>query len=120
MLPFLRRPKPRSLDRVIVTDEAVTHLRLDGGEEIVRWDELQEVGVMTTDLGPSLEDVFFVLIPAGEKAHCVVPQAAEGIDEMLKRLWKLKDFDDKAFIDAMSSTSNASFVCWKRPSGSST
>jgi hypothetical protein len=55
-----------------------------------------------------------MLIAADGKAGCTVPQESEGCDQLFERLQQLPNFDNKAAIEAMSSTSNASFVCWKR------
>jgi len=112
---LFRRRKARQPDRVSLTDEAVTRVRPDGIEETIRWDALCEVGILTTDDGPMQEDVFFLLIASDGKSGCVVPQGAEGCDRLLERLQKLPGFDNEAVIKAMGSTSNAKFMCWKRP-----
>jgi hypothetical protein len=111
---FFRRRKARQPDRVSFTDEAVTRVRPDGVEEKIRWDELHEVGILTTDEGPFQEDVFFLLIASDGKSGCVVPQGAEGSSQLIERLQKLPGFDNEAVIKAMGSTSNAKFLCWKR------
>jgi hypothetical protein len=107
-----KAPQP---DRVSITDEAVTRVRPDGIEEKIRWDALCEVGILTTDEGPMQEDVFFLLIASDGKSGCVVPQGAEGCDHLVERLQKLPGFDNEAVIKAMGSTSDAKFICWKRP-----
>ena len=112
---FFRCRKARQPDRVSFTDEVVTRVRPDSVEERIRWDELHEVGIVTTDEGPFHEDVFFLLMASDRKSGCVVPQGAEGCKDLLKRLQKLPGFDNEAVIKAMGSTSNAKFVCWKRP-----
>ncbi len=111
---IFRRRKARQPDRVSFTDEIVSRVRPDGVEERIRWDELHEVGILTTDEGPMQEDVFFLLIAGDGKSGCVVPQGAEGCKRLLERLQKLPGFDNEAVIKAMGSTSNAKFVCWKR------
>jgi hypothetical protein len=82
--------------------------------EKVRRDDLQEVTILTTDHGPFVEDVFFLLIGPDEKSGCVIPQEAQGSEQLLTRLQKLPGFDDEAVCKAMISTSNAKFLCWKR------
>ena len=111
---IFRRRKARQPDRVSFTDEVVCRIRPDGVEERIRWDELHEVGILTTDEGPIQEDVFFLLIASDGKSGCVVPQGAEGCGHLLKRLQKLPGFDNEAVIRAMGSTSNGKFLCWKR------
>jgi hypothetical protein len=111
---FLRRPKPKTPDRVSFTDDAVTRVRPDGVEETIRWDDLHEVGILTTDEGPTQEDVFFLLIAANGKSGCAIPQSSDGSKQLLERLQQLPGFDNAAVIKAMGSTSNGKFVCWKR------
>ena len=101
-------------DRVSVTPELVVRFRPDGVQESVRWDDLAEVGIITTDEGPWFEDVFWLLIGSDGKSGCAVPQGAEGMDLLLEALQKLPGFDNRAVIEAMGSTSNARFVCWKK------
>ena len=104
-------------DRVLVTDDSVTRFRPDGVQESIRWDDLAEVGIITTDEGPWFEDVYWILIGSDGKSGCAVPQGAEGADSLLEALQKLHGFDNEAVIKAMGSTSNAQFVCWKRRAG---
>ena len=114
---FFRRPKTRERDRVSFTDDVVTRVRPDGVQETIRWDELYEVEIITTDEGPRQEDVFFLLIASDGKSGCAVPQSSEGSKQLLERLQKLPGFDNEAVISAMGSTSMARFVCWKRQVG---
>src|SRR4051812_17361617 len=98
-----------------IDDNGIKRYLLDGTLEHVAWDELVEVFVMTTDAGPFVEDVFFVL----EGKHgtgCVVPQGAPESSQLLERLQRLPGFDNEAIIQAMSCTENARFVCWRRDS----
>jgi hypothetical protein len=108
---FRRKKRP---ERVVLTDSSVTRIRPDGMQESVRWDDLVEVGIVTTDAGPWLEDVFWLLSASDGKTGCAVPQEAEGADKLLEALQKLPGFDNEAVIEAMGSTSNARFVCWRK------
>jgi len=111
---LFRRTKSKSPDRVTFTDEAVTRVRPDGGGETIRWDDLHEVDILTTDEGPWREDVFFLLLASDGKSGCAVPQSSEGSKLLFERLQQLPNFDNEAVIRAMGSTANARFVCWKR------
>jgi len=102
---FLRRSKQKAAHGVTYTDDAVSVVRSDGIAETIRWDDLDEVGVLTTDEGPFREDVFFLLTGADGKSGCVVPQSSDGCDQLLERLQQLPGFDHEAVIKAMSSTS---------------
>jgi hypothetical protein len=112
LLDFFRRK--RQPERVVITDESVTRFRPDGVQESLRWEDLVEVGIITTDEGPWSEDVFWVLMASDRKSSCAIPQGAEGADKLLEALQKLPGFDNEAVIKAMGSTSNAKFVCWRK------
>ncbi|MGE4545946.1 MAG: hypothetical protein AB7D06_17800 [Pedobacter sp.] len=112
ILDFFWRRK--QIDRVIVTDDSVTRIRPDGVQESVRWDDLVEVGILTTDEGPWSEDVFWLLLASDLKSGCAVPQGAEGANKLLEALQTLPEFDNEAVIKAMGSSSNAKFVCWRK------
>ena len=114
---FLRRQKPKTPDRVTFTDDAVTRVRSDGVEETIRWNDVHEVGILTTDEGPLQEDVYFLLIASDRKSGCAVPQSSDGSKQLLERLQQFPGFDNEAVIKAMCSTSDAKFVCWKRKVG---
>ncbi|HSU68691.1 MAG TPA: hypothetical protein VLJ39_17555, partial [Tepidisphaeraceae bacterium] len=79
----------------------------------LRWDQLQMIAVETTSSGPYLEDLFLVLI--GTADRLVIPNRAAGSDELAERLLQLPGFDREAYARAIRSTSDQSFVCWKRP-----
>jgi hypothetical protein len=100
-------------DRVTFDDETVVRTQPDGRVETVRWDDLQQVTIMTTGDGPIADDVFFML-HGKDQSGCAVPQSADGAEALLQRLQQLPGFNNEAVIEAMSSTANATFVCWKR------
>ena len=82
------------------------------------WDDLTEVTIVTTDDGPFLENVFWVLTCA-DGAVYELPGALVA-DDLLSRFQALPDFDNEALIAAMKSTDHAKFPCWSRsaePSG---
>ena len=93
-------------------EQGVRLLRRDGTAHSVQWDDLQAVYIDTTNLGPFIEDVFFVLVTNEWVYH--VPQGATGMDELSERLGKLPGFDGEAVCRAMCCTDNNHFVCWKR------
>ena len=104
-----KAPQP---DTVAFDGEQVTRTLPDGRTERVRWNELEEISIVTTADGPLTEDVFWML--RGTSGGCAVPGEARGINELLARLQQLPGFDNEAVVHAMGSTSNATFVCWKR------
>lgn len=114
-LDFFSRPAPAKPQRATVTcdDDAVACRRPDGLVETVRWANLRIVVIQTTDAGPAVDDVYWVLY--GGESGCVVQSEAEGMNLLLERLQRLPGFDNHAVIQAMSCTESQTFVCWKRP-----
>lgn len=112
------RPRlmPESLYIVQVSDTGVSCRDPDGASESVEWGDLKQVEIVTTDHGPFLPDVFWVL--RGSEVVCVVPQGASGDKELMERLQQLPGFRYEAVIDAMSSTENRRFLCWEKVGGS--
>jgi hypothetical protein len=99
---------------VAVSDTEISCTRPNGNVESVDWDDLRVVAIETTDEGP-WPDVFWYL--AGKEAGCVVPLGATGEDLLVERLQALCGFDNAAFAEAMSCTSNRRFIVWKRNGG---
>jgi hypothetical protein len=104
--------EPESHFVVHLSDSEVVCERPDGKVERVGWADLQKVEVVTTRDGPFAPDVFWVL--QGTDGGCAVPQGATGDSQLLERLQALPGFDNHAFIEAMSSTSDRRFLCWQR------
>lgn len=92
--------------------DVISCSRPDGMTERVAWGDLQRVEIVTTDEGPAVEDVFWLL--HGSTTGCVVPQGATGQKRLLERLQALPHFDNSAVISAMGSTSNKRFLVWSR------
>lgn len=108
-----RRPvEPERRFVVRVSDTEVACERPDGKTERVSWSELQRVEILTTDEGPMLPDVFWLL--HDKNGGCAIPQGATGEKELLERLQALPGFDNASLIKAMGSTSNKKFLCWRR------
>ena len=101
------------LGRIEIDSELVRFHHPDGETQQIQWDDLEEVGIVTTDEGPFVEDVFFMLLSNDQKG-CAIPQGAEGNEALLSRLQLLPNFDNDALIDAMGCTSNRNFRLWKK------
>lgn len=80
--------------------------------EEIAIDQIIEIAVVTTDEGPIVDDVFVVLKSAQNEIR--IPQEAENFDAMFDVFKNLEGFNYEAFIEAMSSTENAKFVCWQK------
>jgi len=105
--------RARRRHRVAFDDVGVTFAQANGTRQLVRWSELVEVGVLTTDEGPTVDDVHWVLIDQTGEGFAV-PSESEGMKDLLARLQSLPGFDNQAVIEAMGSSQNAKFVCWTR------
>jgi hypothetical protein len=97
---------------VIFDADGVTRTMPDGRIESITWDELQEVKIVTTDEGPNVDDVFWVL--SGNGKGCTVPSESVGMKELLNRLQTLPGFNNAAVIQAMGCTQKEKFICWQR------
>lgn len=79
----------------------------------IQVDGIVEVGILTTDEGPSAPDVWIMLLDSKGLA-CTFPSDAEGHKPVIDLLLKFEGFDYRTFIEAMGSTSNAKFVVWQK------
>ncbi|MBK1884856.1 hypothetical protein JIN85_20770 [Luteolibacter pohnpeiensis] len=95
-----------------ITDFQVRSIRPDGTIEDISWDELAGFDIETNSLGPFAPDVFWVL--HGDERGYIIPQGAKGDGALLERLQQLPGFDNEKFIDAMASTSEATFEIWRK------
>ena len=108
----LSNPKPRLQDNVHMNDEEIVREISDGTTERVRWDELRKVTIITTDQGPFLEDVFFILESSNSGALITHDWATK--IQLLEQLEKLPNFNFEQVIKAMTCTDNNSFLCWEK------
>ena len=83
-----------------------------GATTRVAWADLRAVELVTNNLGPFSEDVFWVLHGAGPPL--MIPQSASGSDGLLARLQELPEFDNRQVIAAMMSADSTRFLCWTR------
>jgi len=93
-------------------DESLICRRPGGVVETLRWADLQLIFIETTDGGPAVDDVFWVL-GSGESG-LVLPSEAEGMSALLQRFQRLPNFDNNAVIAAMSCAERRTFICWRR------
>lgn len=96
--PRLRKSEKETIQ---VDEDGV--LRVDGIiREQIRWDDIAEIRIITTDEGPFREDVFFAL--AGTNgAGCLVPHAAAVRIKLLEELQaRFPDLSNDTIIKAMA------------------
>jgi len=108
--PRLRKPEKETVQ---VDGEGV--LRVDGDvNEKIYWKDVKEIRIITTDEGPYVEDVFFVL-EGNEGSGCLVPHDAAVRTNLLEELQtRFPELDDELVIKAMGCTSNNSFLLWEK------
>lgn len=104
---------PECLFVVTVSDSEIVNKCPDGSIERVAVGDLKEVAIETNTSGPWGADVWWLLTGSTPEAGCAYPGGATGEQNVLKWLNGLPGFDDKVVIQAMGSTSNARFVCWR-------
>ncbi len=109
---FRELAKPRLSDQFFMDENGLRREISDGTMESVKWDELKKITIVTTDQGPYLEDVFFVL--EGEKGGTIVSQEWATKISLLEKISKLPGFANEAVISAMGCTENNSFLCWQK------
>lgn len=101
-------------ERVEFDDDIIIRHLPDGSSENIRWNEIDQVTILTTDQGPWSEDAFWVLENTGGTKGCMIGNGAKGFPELLDRLQTLPGFRDETVVEAMGTTSNKRFVAWRR------
>jgi hypothetical protein len=75
-------------------------------------DELDEIGIETTDQGPFAEDLFWILKQGTTRLRIGDPHPI--FRQLMDSFGSLEDFDWTTFADAMSCLENRYFPCWIR------
>ena len=105
-----RHPQPQA--SLSVDADGVRYRPFRGEEICIRWSELEEVAIETTDKGPFAEDFFAVLKVPAQTVR--IPQEVAGFELLLEYMKELPGFNSEAVIEATGSTEIATFTCWKR------
>jgi hypothetical protein len=107
-------PQPDA-GRLTIDDTGITRTAWNHREHVA-WIDIASVRIMTTDQGPWLEDVFFV-IDSRTGSGCAVPHdlaVRSGLLEALQA--RLPDLDNSAVIQAMTSVERRVFTIWEAKS----
>ena len=99
--------------QVIVKDESISCTHPNRATELIRWDEINEIRLVTTSDGPLLPDEWYLFV--GDGGGCSVPSEAKGFD----KLWDIFEtrfpgFDYEGIIQAGAADEQR--VLWKKPS----
>jgi hypothetical protein len=106
------RVEPEGRFVVHLGDTGVVCDRPDGTSERISWDGLQRVEIVSTSEGPTVPDIFWLLV--GETDGCAIPWGATGEHELLLRLQALPGFDNDAVIAAATDATESRRTCWQR------
>ncbi|HEY9681835.1 MAG TPA: hypothetical protein V6C86_09670 [Oculatellaceae cyanobacterium] len=101
----------RKSETVTMTDEAITRTLSSGEAESVRFDDLEKVYIVTTDQGPFVEDLFYVL--KGHHGSTIIGQEWASKVKLMEMLFKLPNLDLEQILRAMASVENQAFVIWR-------
>jgi len=72
--------------------------------------DLKKVAIITTDQGPFVDDVFWLM---HFKNIIMIPQGCPGEEKLLERIQRLPSFNNEQIIKAMSCSENETFVVWE-------
>ena len=79
--------------------------------EYIRWDDIEEITLITTSQGPFLPDEWYVF--SGKAGKCTIPSEAKGFSELMADFDKrFPGMDYQAIIKA--GTSDSERQIWKR------
>lgn len=113
--PLILRWLPSRGPRVEHDQESVRTFFGEAVQAAIRWDEVDEIAVVTNDAGPSGEDVVWVFTNAGRSKQIAITGTSSGFPALLEELQGLPGFDHVTLIAAMGSVEAARFVVWRRP-----
>ncbi|MBC8162877.1 MAG: hypothetical protein H7Z42_16840 [Roseiflexaceae bacterium] len=81
----------------------------------IRWDELDEITVFTSEAGPIGDDSVWLFASPSRSKIILIAGTCPGFPALLEVLQQLADFDNVALLEAMGSTTPGRFVVWRRP-----
>jgi hypothetical protein len=96
--------------------ETITASGPFAGRVSVRIEDIHEIGIETTDEGPFVEDVFWLINRETDELR--IPQGSLVFTTLMERFRTLEGFDWKPFGQAMACTDCCYFLCWKRGASS--
>jgi hypothetical protein len=99
-------------DTLQITDEGVLRRLRAGNVEYVRWSDLREVTLVTTQGMNLPEDYFYVLAGTG-RSGVIVGQTLAAEHDLLSHLAKLPGFADGGIAAALGATGNQRILLWR-------
>lgn len=106
------KSQPEDEFKITISDKSITVEHPKRKTEKVEWNNIREIKLINTDSGPWLPDVWLALI--GDNDGCLIPQGANGYDEVYEIVSKYEGFNFENVIKSMSCTDNAEFNLWNK------
>ncbi|WP_158678190.1 hypothetical protein [Pseudoalteromonas sp. T1lg23B] len=82
-------------------------------EEYILWKDIDEIAITTSDEGPFVDDLHWMLMNQDKTKGVAISNDAEGFSELLTEFQGLQGFNNEAVIQAMGCADNNWFVVWK-------
>ncbi|AOI75172.1 hypothetical protein [Burkholderia sp. NRF60-BP8] len=116
--PSSPRPAARQSGwTVTATETRIASTDQTGTTRDIALSDLGAIRIETSDHGPFVSDVWWILFDTNEQFACGFPQDAEGAKAAVDRLLDLPGIDHRKVIDAQTSIQNATFPIWERATG---
>ncbi|MEM9287993.1 MAG: hypothetical protein AAGA36_06625 [Pseudomonadota bacterium] len=100
---------------VTLTDDTIGSSDFEGTSQSISKDDLHKVVIVTDSSGPWGEDLIWLGYDIKGELAFGFPLGAKNEQDFIRYLTTLPGYDDKALVNAMSSTSEAYFIIWQRP-----
>jgi hypothetical protein len=75
-------------------------------------DALDSIDILTNATGPWADEIYYVL--RSRDCALAIPASAAGVEELLRELQTLVDFDTETVTVAMGATGDGRFAIWRR------
>ncbi|KVL40421.1 hypothetical protein [Burkholderia sp. MSMB1835] len=116
--PSSPRPAARQSGwTVTATETRIASTDQTGTTRGIALSDLGAILIETSDHGPFVSDVWWILFDTNKQFACGFPQDAEGAKAAVDRLLDLPGIDHRKVIDAQTSIQNATFPIWERAAG---
>jgi hypothetical protein len=109
-----RRALASTTTALEVDSKGVTREMADGRREVIAWDHVREVEVITTTIGPHKEDGVLLVLGGDETEGCLVPSRLAVEHGVIEALHRLPGFDGRRLVEAMEVPPPSRTTCWAR------
>ncbi|PCJ01127.1 MAG: hypothetical protein COB15_01450 [Flavobacteriales bacterium] len=111
---FKKTEQPEDRFKVTINDEFIMVEHPQRKTEKVIWKNITEIRIITTDEGPWMPDVWLALFGKEEGDGCLIPQGAEGWEQVYNIVSEYEGFDFEQFINSMGCAENEQFLVWRK------